>query len=80
MALTLDFFAKKRFYVSHNIIRPQVNKYTVKGDFDIEATFDLDTYNIDYRNKDKEYIVLSKHSPYNNLKKLLRKCEKMANS
>ena len=54
------FFGKKRFYVSQNILRPQVNKFTVKGDFDIEATFDLDTYNIDYRNKDKDYMILSK--------------------
>ena len=58
------FYNKKRFYVSRNIKRPQVEKFA----FPCTATFDIfdsiikEDYNIDYEDTKKEYCVLSRQS------------------
>lgn len=56
------FFGKKRFYVSQNIERPQVEKMTFpcNDTFDIFDSIDKTNYNIDYEDLSKEYCVLSR--------------------
>lgn len=58
------FFGKKRFYVSQNIERPQVEKMTFpcNDTFDIFDSIDKANYNIDYEDLSKEYCVLSRQS------------------
>lgn len=55
------FFGKKRFYVSRNIKRPQVEKmsFPCNDRFDIFDSIDKTNYNIDYEDLSKEYCVLS---------------------
>ena len=56
------FFGKKRFYVSRNIKRPQVEKmsFPCNDRFDIFDSIDKTNYNIDYEDLSKEYCVLSR--------------------
>lgn len=56
------FFGKKRFYVSRNINRPQVEKMILpcSEKFDIFDSIVKDDYNIDYEDSKKEYCVLSR--------------------
>lgn len=58
------FFGKKRFYVSRNIKRPQVEKmsFPCNDRFDIFDSIDKTNYNIDYEDLSKEYCVLSRQS------------------
>ncbi len=56
------FFGKKRFYVSQNIERPQVEKFSLPCT-DICDIFDSlvkEDYNIDYEDLQKEYCILSR--------------------
>lgn len=56
------FFGKKRFYVSRNINRPQVEKmaFPCNDTFDIFDSIIKEDYNIDYEDSKKEYCVLSR--------------------
>lgn len=56
------FFGKKRFYVSRNINRPQVDKmaFPCNDTFDIFDSIIKEDYNIDYEDSKKEYCVLSR--------------------
>lgn len=56
------FFGKKRFYVSQNIARPQVEKFAFPctDTFDIFDSIIKEDYNIDYEDAKKEYCVLSR--------------------
>ena len=56
------FFGKKRFYVSQNIERPQVEKFAFPctDTFDIFDSIIKEDYNIDYEDAKKEYCVLSR--------------------
>ena len=56
------FFGKKRFYVSQNINRPQVEKmaFPCTDTFDIFDSIIKEDYNIDYEDSKKEYCVLSR--------------------
>lgn len=58
----LRFFGKKRFYVSQNIARPQVEKFAFPctDTFDIFDSIIKEDYNIDYEDAKKEYCVLSR--------------------
>ena len=58
------FFGKKRFYVSQNIERPQVEKmaFPCNENFDIFDSIDKNDFNIDYEDAKKEYCVLSRQS------------------
>lgn len=58
------FFGKKRFYVSQNIERPQVEKmaFPCNDTFDIFDSIDKADFNIDYEDAKKEYCVLSRQS------------------
>lgn len=56
------FFGKKRFYVSRNIKRPQVEKiaFPCTDTFNIFDSIIKEDYNIDYEDSKKEYCVLSR--------------------
>lgn len=56
------FYGKKRFYVSRNINRPQVEKmaFPCTDTFDIFDSIIKEDYNIDYEDSKKEYCVLSR--------------------
>lgn len=56
------FFGKKRFYVSRNIKRPQVEKNTFPctDTFNIFDSIIKEDYNIDYEDSKKEYCILSR--------------------
>lgn len=56
------FFGKKRFYVSQNIERPQIEKFSIICDntFNIFDSIIKEDYNIDYEDNKKEYCVLSR--------------------
>lgn len=56
------FFGKKRFYVSQNIERPQIEKmaFPCNDTFDIFDSIIKEDYNIDYEDSKKEYCVLSR--------------------
>ena len=56
------FFYKKRFYVSRNINRPQINKmsFVCSDTFNIFDSIIKENYNIDYEDNKKEYCVLSR--------------------
>lgn len=58
------FYNKKRFYVSRNIKRPQVEKFAFPctDTFDIFDSIIKEDYNIDYEGAKKEYCVLSRQS------------------
>lgn len=58
------FYNKKRFYVSRNIKRPQVEKasYPCNDMFNIFDSIDKADFNIDYEDVEKEYCVLSRQS------------------
>lgn len=58
------FFRKKRFYVSRNINRPQVEKLILpcSEKFDIFDSIIKEDYNIDYEDGKKEYCVLSRQT------------------
>ena len=58
------FYNKKRFYVSRNIKRPQVEKFAFPctDTFDIFDSIIKEDYNIDYEDTKKEYCVLSRQS------------------
>ena len=58
------FYNKKRFYVSRNIKRPQVEKFAFPctDTFDIFDSIIKQDYNIDYEDTKKEYCVLSRQS------------------
>lgn len=58
------FYNKKRFYVSRNIKRPQVEKFAFPctDTFDIFDSIIKEDYNIDYEDAKKEYCVLSRQS------------------
>lgn len=55
------FFGKKRFYVSRNIKRPFVEKFSIPytEEFDIFDSIIKEEYNIDYEDSKKEFCVLS---------------------
>lgn len=56
------FFNKKRFYVSRNINRPQIDKmsFICTDTFDIFDSIIKEDYNIDYEDTQKEFCVLSR--------------------
>lgn len=56
------FYGKKRFYVSRNINRPQIEKmaFPCTDTFDIFDSIIKEDYNIDYEDSKKEYCVLSR--------------------
>ena len=58
------FYNKKRFYVSRNIKRPQVEKFAFPctDTFDIFDSIIKEDYNRDYEDTKKEYCVLSRQS------------------
>ncbi len=58
------FYNKKRFYVSRNIKRPQVEKasYPCNDMFNIFDSIDKADFNIDFEDAEKEYCVLSRQS------------------
>ena len=56
------FFNKKRFYVSRNINRPQIEKYAFEDNenFNVFDSIPKDCYNIEYEDNTKGYCVLSR--------------------
>lgn len=58
----IEFLGKKRYSASRNLKKPVIKKsvYPCNDEFNIRDSILIENYNIDYEDKDKGYIILSR--------------------